>query len=101
MNCKQRLQKKKKETILEEKLQVEQNEKLMQVNQDIKFTKDSIQPVEQVIIDANEQVAEVLKSANICKSSVQKVHSLMQMSLDRKRTLESSLSDLETKRKKL
>ena len=43
-------------------------------------TKDSIQSVEQVIIDANEQLTKVLKNANICKSSIQKVHSLMQES---------------------
>ena len=81
----------KKETILNEKLQVEQNEKLMQVNQDIQFTKDSIQSVEQVIIEKCQYLQIICPKSSF----------LMQMSLDRKRTRESSPSDLETKIKKL
>ena len=70
------------------------------LDQDILYTKDSIRSVEETIREANEDIAKALKGS-FKKEDIQKSHTIIQMSLDRKRKLENTLSELETKRKKL
>ena len=55
---------------------------------------------ENTLKDANDDIAKLLKG-NFKRERVVKSHTIIQMSLDRKRVLESTLEDLEAKKDKL
>ena len=55
---------------------------------------------ENTLKDANDDIAKLLKG-NFKREGVVKSHTIIQMSLDRKRVLESTLEDLEAKKDKL
>ena len=80
--------------------ELERHNTVCMLNKDILYTKDLIQSVEETIREANEEIAKALKGT-FRKEDIQKSHTIIQMSFDRKRNLESTLSELEIKRKKL
>ena len=71
------------------------------INKDIEYIKDSIRNVEGTLREANDDIAKSLKGGVFRKEDIQKAHTIIQMSLDRKRVLESSLHELSLKKAKL
>ena len=99
-------EKEEKKKIEKEKEQAE-NEREMErkstvavLNKDIMFMKDSIKCAEETIREGSEDIAKALKG-KLKKQDIQKAHTIIQMSLDRKRNLENTLSELEAKKSKL
>ena len=72
----------------------------IKIGQDIEYTRQCIHQWENTLKDANDDLAKVLKE-NFKREDVVKSHTIIQMSLDRKRVLESTLADLEAKKRKL
>ena len=64
------------------------------------FQIQCIHQLENTLKDANNDLAKVLKG-NFKREDVLKSHTIIQMSLDCKRVLESILEDLEAKKRKL
>ena len=95
---KAQLQKEQDKASLEQ--QQERENTIVLINQDISYTKESIKYLEETLREANDQIAKSLKGTVFRKEDIQKAHTLIQMSLDRKRVLESSLDELEAKKKK-
>ena len=77
-------------------------EEIMQIKRgkDIEYTKQCIHQLENTQKDANVDLAKVLKE-NFKSEDVVKSHTIIQMSLDCKWVLESTLEDLEAKKRKL
>ena len=72
----------------------------IKIGKDIEYTKQCIHQLENTLKDANDDLAKVLKR-NFKREDVVKSHTIIQMSLDRKRVPESTLEDLEAKKRKL
>lgn len=79
---------------------LEKENTIVSINQDIIFVKDSIKNVEETIREANNDIAKALKGP-LKKDNIHKSHTLIEMSLDKKRALDKTLDDLESKKTKL
>ena len=85
-----RLQKEKEVVLMKER---EEKEILqIKIGKDIEYTKQCIHQLENNLKDANDDLAKVLKG-NFKREEVVKSHTIIQMPLDRKRVLESTLED--------
>ena len=72
----------------------------IKIGKDIDYTKQCIHQLENTLKDANDDLAKVLRG-NFKREDVVKSHIIIQMSLGRRRVLESTLEDLEAKKRKL
>ena len=70
----------------------------IKIGKDIDYTKQCIHQLWNTLKDVNDDLAKVLKG-NFKREDILKSH--IQMSLDRKQVLESTLEDLEAKKRKL
>ena len=93
-----RLEKEKKVILMKERKEKEILQ--IKISKDIEHTKECIHQLGNTIKDANDDLAKVLKE-NFKREDVVKSHTIIQMSLYRKRVLESILKDLEAKKRKL
>ena len=93
-----RLEKEKKVILMKERKEKEILQ--IKISKDIEHTKECIHQLGNTIEDANDDLGKVLKE-NFKREDVVKSHTIIQMSLDRKRILESILQDLEAKKRKL
>ena len=93
-----RLEKEKKVILMKERKEKEILQ--IKISKDIEHTKECIHQLGNTIKDANDDLAKVLKE-NFKREDVVKPHTIIQMSLYRKRVLESILKDLEAKKRKL
>ena len=94
-----RLQKEQEKAFSEK--QVEKGNTISMINKDIEYIKDSIRNVEEALRESSDDIAKSLKGGVFRKEDIQKAHTIIQMSLDRKRVLESSLDELALKKAKL
>ena len=87
-----RLQKEQEKAFSEK--EVEKGNTISMINKYIEYIKDSIRNVEETLREANDDIAKSLKGGVFRKEDIQKAHTIIQMNLDRKRVLESSLDEL-------
>ena len=92
-----RLEKEKEVVLMKER---EEKKNLQIKCKDLECTKECIRQLENTLKDANDNLVNVLKG-NIKREDVIKSHTIIQMSLDGNRVLESTLDDLEAKKRKL
>lgn len=74
---------------------------LSKLNQDIQFTKDTIKQLETNIDSANQDISNALKAPTLIKDKILKANTVIDMALERKRKLETTLEELFSRKKKL
>ena len=74
---------------------------LFQLNQDIQFTKDTIKQLETNLESANQDISNALKAPTLIKDKILKANTIIDMALERKRKLETTLEELLSKKSKL
>ena len=94
-----RLQKEQEKAFSEKEVEI--GNTISMINKDIEYIKDSIRNVEETLRGANDDIFKSLKGGVFRKEDIQKAHNIIQMSLDRKRVLESSFDELALKKPKL
>ena len=84
-----------------EKENTDRIQTLQKLDQDIVYTKDSIKQLESTLDEANKDIKEALREPVMIKDRIAKAHTLIDMALERKRKLETTLEDLVSKKNKL
>ena len=65
------------------------------------FMKDYIKQLESTLSEANQDISNALKAPVFVTERIVKAHALINMSLERKRNLEKTLSELVSKKQKI
>ena len=98
---------KNKQKLLEQERKLEKTQNtdrlqtLHKLEQDIEYTKDCIKQLETTLDDANKDIRDALKEPVFIKDRVSKAHAVIDMALERKRKLETTLEELDLKKRKL
>ena len=97
-NKQKRLEHKRK---IEETQNTDRLQTLHKLKQDIEYTKDCMKQLETTLDDANKDIRDALKEAVFIKDRVSKAHAVIDMALEHKRKLETTLEELNLKKRKL